>query len=448
MANIYELVKRLQKLDDQIVACMKCGMCQAVCSLYTETGHEADVARGKIALVENLSKEILRDPRAAKERLDRCLLCGSCAAGCPSGVDALGIFLQARTIITGYLGLSPAKKLVLRGLLSHPDRFDELVKWIARIQDVFLKSANQDLGSSCARVISPLIGDRHVIPLSGNAWHKRGHRDFKRSRDNSKFRVVFYPGCLVDKVLPRVADAAIRALEFHDVDVFVPPQVPCCGIPALSAGDSKTFEALVKRNIDTLDALDYDFLVTPCATCTATIKKIWPSMSNYFPEAIKDKIFIMSQKTKDISEFLVEIADLHTLEGSCPANKTITYHDPCHLKKSLGIAKQPRLLMVAAGNFNFVEMSESDRCCGMGGSFGLEHYELSRKIGQKKLDSILETGADAVATGCPACMLQIIDLLSHAGRSISVKHPVEVYAEAIKHLLGNRKEPAQRSIAK
>src|SRR6056297_2255220 len=127
MADVYKLAQSLQKLDDQMVACMKCGMCQAACPLYAETGREADVARGKIALVENLSEEILRDPKAVKERLDRCLLCGSCAANCPSGVNVLDIFLKARAIITAYLGLSPVKKAIFRGMLAKPAVFNALL---------------------------------------------------------------------------------------------------------------------------------------------------------------------------------------------------------------------------------------------------------------------------------------------------------------------------------
>ncbi len=86
MTEMRELVRMLNELDEEMVQCVRCGMCQAACPLYAETGRETDVARGKLVLVENLSKEILKDPEAVKDRLDKCLLCGSCAAACPSGV--------------------------------------------------------------------------------------------------------------------------------------------------------------------------------------------------------------------------------------------------------------------------------------------------------------------------------------------------------------------------
>jgi glycolate oxidase iron-sulfur subunit len=76
-------------------------------------------------------------------------------------------------------------------------------------------------------------------------------------------------------------------------------------------------------------------------------------------------------------------------------------------------------------------MAEADRCCGCGGSFNLAHYEVSRSIGRRKRDNIVASKADVVATGCPACMMQISDMLSQAGDRIAGRHPVEIYAEPI-----------------
>ena len=111
----------MKELDDQLVACMRCGLCQAVCPLFAETGREADVARGKLALLSGLAQEILNNPQGVQDHLNHCLLCGSCAANCPSGVKVLDIFIKARAILAGYMGLSPVKKVIFRGLLSKPE---------------------------------------------------------------------------------------------------------------------------------------------------------------------------------------------------------------------------------------------------------------------------------------------------------------------------------------
>ena len=127
MPRMQTLAQMLRELEDQLAGCMRCGLCQSVCPLFAETGREADVARGKLALLDGLSQEMFKDPQGVSERLNRCLLCGSCAANCPSGVRVLDIFIKARAILSGYMGLSPVKKAIFRGLLAKPDLFNQLM---------------------------------------------------------------------------------------------------------------------------------------------------------------------------------------------------------------------------------------------------------------------------------------------------------------------------------
>ena len=83
MSELKKLASRLMTLDDKLIFCMKCGNCQAVCPMFGATHMEADVARGKLALIGNLAHEVIRDPEAVADKLGRCLLCGSCQANCP-----------------------------------------------------------------------------------------------------------------------------------------------------------------------------------------------------------------------------------------------------------------------------------------------------------------------------------------------------------------------------
>ena len=430
MADLHELARLLKELDDQMAACMKCGMCQAACPLYAETGRETDVARGKIALVENLASEMLKDPKGVKERLDRCLLCGSCAASCPSGVRVLDIFLKARAILAGYLGLSPAKKAIFRGMLARPRLMDTLLSSASKLQGVFAKPVNETLGSSCARFMSPLLGDRHFIPLAKKPWHKE-HAAMNTPRGQSGLKVAFYPGCLVDKIFPRIARAVLRVMEHHEVGLFMPTNQVCCGIPALSSGDRQTFQTLVQKNIDIFSSQDFDVLITPCATCTSTITKIWPLMADSFSGPVQNKIHVLADRTMDVNAFLVDKLHISPAETDGQQRTRVTYHDPCHLRKSLDVVDQPRVVMQSNPACDFQEMQDPDRCCGMGGSFNLLHYDLSKQVGDKKRQAILDSQAEVVCTGCPACMMQISDLLSHAGRDIQVRHPIELYAQAL-----------------
>ncbi|ABB40034.1 protein of unknown function DUF224 cysteine-rich region domain protein [Oleidesulfovibrio alaskensis G20] len=429
MADLNKLAKMLQELDDQMVACMKCGMCQAVCPVFAETMREADVTRGKIALLENLAHEMIKDPESVQERVNKCLLCGSCAANCPSGVQIMDIFLRARVIVNTYVGLSPAKKAILRGMVANPRLFNMLLDIGSKFQGLFTSQANELLGSSCSKIMSPIIGDRHFSPLAKKSLHsKYGSLDIPTGK--SGIRVLFYPGCVGDKMYTSMAEACLKVFRHHGVGVYMPDAQACCGIPALSAGDRVAYDRLVKYNVELFSKGEFDYIISPCGSCTSTIKELWGHMGDDYPEELKRKIASFAEKAMDISEFVVDVLGVNP-ESVSTGGKKVTFHDSCHLKKSLGVFKQPRDLIRMNKNYELVEMSEADRCCGCGGTFNLYHYDLSKKIGQRKRDNIVASGAQVVATGCPACMMQMTDLLSQNNDSVQVRHCIELYAETL-----------------
>jgi glycolate oxidase iron-sulfur subunit len=427
MSDLHQLAQMFRELDDQLVSCMRCGMCQAFCPVFAQTGRETDVTRGKLALLNALAREMLKDPVGVNDKLNRCLLCGTCQANCPSGVKIMDIFLKARAIMTGYFGLSKTKKAIFRCMLANPPLFNALTSMGATFQGLFTKKVDDMLGSSCARFNAPLVGDRHFKTLSATPLHRSvPHLDTPVGA--SGIKVAFFTGCVIDKIFPQVGEAALAVLAKKGVGVFLPVDQACCGIPALSSGDRKTFDKLVAMNIKRFSTSDFDYLLTACATCTATIKELWPHMFTG-DAALTAAIEKLAAKTMDISQFLVDVIGVEKEMAAVGGN--VTYHDPCHLKNGLDITDQPRALIRAAG-CAFKEMREAGSCCGCGGSFNLAHYDLSKKIGTRKVENIIDSGADTLATSCPACMLHITDMLSRKKAGVNVKHVIELYADAIK----------------
>ncbi|MBR5998599.1 MAG: (Fe-S)-binding protein, partial [Deltaproteobacteria bacterium] len=141
----------------------------------------------------------------------------------------------------------------------------------------------------------------------------------------------------------------------------------------------------------------------------------------------------LAGKVMDIHPFLMKygIEDI-LAHAPAPAEVTrVTWHDPCHLR-NIGVTAEPRALLRALPGIEFVEMPDADKCCGLGGTFSVYHYDLSLKIGAKKVNSIAATKAAAVATGCPGCMLQLQDSLNHAGLNCRVCHSLELLDRALK----------------
>ncbi len=143
-----------------------------------------------------------------------------------------------------------------------------------------------------------------------------------------------------------------------------------------------------------------------------------------------EEVLSLASGTMDISEFLVDILNVSPASISGSQSKRVTYHDPCHLGKSLGVIDQPRKLLKASKDVDLVEMKDANVCCGNGGSFNLQHYKTSMAIGDHKCRNIIKTKADVVATSCPACIMQISDLLSQKKQAIEVKHVIEIYDES------------------
>lgn len=431
-----ELLLLLKELEDICSVCNRCGMCQAVCPVFLVTGHEADVARGKLALLDGLLEEILTNPENVLQRLNRCLLCGSCESNCSRKVEILEIFVKTRVIITRYRGLSLIKKAVLRKILAHPMLFDKAVRIASKWQFLLTKPVGDGHNTSMVRRFFPFLRGRNIPRIPGKSFHTISDEKKNvspKTPDTSAPNVVFFAGCLIDKVLPEVGLACVDVLEHFGVKVTLQKHEGCCGIPAAASGDVDAFHKMVEYNLKQLEDLKYDFLITACATCTFTMKKLWPLIYGKTHKKAFEDVEVISSKIMDISEFLVKKTDAGNADVSDAAKTpvSLTWHDPCHLKKTSGVFQAPRTLLKSLPGYELTEMEGADLCCGGGGSFSLEHYGLSKKIGEVKTRNIRSTGAQIVATGCPGCMIQLRDMLEKSQVSADVKHVMELVAESL-----------------
>jgi glycolate oxidase iron-sulfur subunit len=109
---------------------------------------------------------------------------------------------------------------------------------------------------------------------------------------------------------------------------------------------------------------------------------------------------------------------------------TVTADAPCHLLHAQGIAKAPGAVLDAVPGLRVVPLVGADECCGGAGSYGLTHPELGGRIGRDKVAAVTATGADAVVTGNPGCIMQIGAGLRMARRPARALHPVELLDES------------------
>jgi glycolate oxidase iron-sulfur subunit len=77
-----------------------------------------------------------------------------------------------------------------------------------------------------------------------------------------------------------------------------------------------------------------------------------------------------------------------------------------------------------------VEMKEPSACCGSAGIYNVTHGDMADQRLQRKLDDIAATGASAVVTNGPGCLLQLRAAVQEGHLAVEVKHISQLVEEA------------------
>lgn len=410
----------LKNIENEIIKCMNCGNCQAVCPIYKETLEETGVARGKIQLARALLEGKLEYTDKMAELLSLCLTCRACGANCPCGVQPEKIILATRAAMARKKGLPTLKRRIF-DVLKRPKLFKFGMAAGSKFQGLGMKKVR---GKNLASPRFPIGLDmRRVIPrLADTPLIKELPRVNKV--DNPRCRVAFFTGCVNNYIYTDVGKSVVNVLLANDIEVVIPEHQHCCGIPTLMHGDLDTAKEIAKYNLNQLSKENVDYIVTACGTCGSALSHhyldILGNVSGYINVAKK-----IGPKVYDISEFLVDVIDYKKPQGE--VKERVTYHDPCHLVRGdRVVAKQPRKILKSIPGLEFIEMSKPDRCCGSAGSFSLTHYEMSSSIRNKKTDDIISVNPTILVTSCGACKMQLEDGLHQAGKDIPVVHVAQL----------------------
>jgi glycolate oxidase iron-sulfur subunit len=424
MKNDLKEINRFQKDN---AACMKCGFCVSACPVYREELDESSVARGKNSLVRGLLKGELEFTPDMEKRLDKCTLCRTCTVNCPAKVEIPSVVIAARADKFRNRGLKFPYNFIYRQILPRRVLFGRTLKSAALMQRLFFPK-----GSGTLRHL-PLflsgLGKNRSLPQIAPRFLRQSVPVVNRPPENTavKLKAGYMTGCLTDYVFPELGKKVIAFLTRNGVEVVVPREQGCCGAPVfLGAGDFETGRILADQIVRAFKDLEY--VVVDCATCGSAIKDYAKYLADN-PE--RQKAYEeLGKKVIHVTAFMTDILKLTaSAYRAIPAvkGKTVTWHDPCHLSRHMGVREQPRRILKSIRKIDYVEMSEADRCCGMAGSFSLHFYDLSTKIGDKKLQSILDTRADIVVSGCPGCEIQLMDTISRHKLPVKVMHIMELF---------------------
>jgi len=365
---------------DRLGKCIECLVCDAVCpvlSLSREDYGGPALFRQEAFL--ELDQRILRSGLSPSERLhlEYCSTCKACSTICPKEVEVFDAAVRA-----------------LRRRKTFQDSLPEMQRIYAEVI--------QQTGSLFTPYKVPLMEQLPEVV----------------EPEIIKDEVIFFPGCMMNMRFQGAGKALVQVLKSLGVKTHLPRGMICCGGPLLWTGQDEVFMGIRSRNIQIFEKVGVRTLVVACAGCGMTLKKDY----GFPPEFL----------IYDFTEYLERLNP--NKESRKEKRWRVTYHDPCHLRRGQGIWDEPRRWLKALPDVEFVELRDSDQCCG--GMLGTVNRDLSNALSKKKAEAIIETNADAVVTECPFCK----DMISKALKKEERRIPVLMVSEMIVELYGEKLE--------
>src|SRR5436190_8256833 len=317
----------LESEYDNMLSCVRCGLCLTSCPTYVLSLHEAEGPRGRVAMARALAEGHLTITPDLVEHEQNCLVCDACTAICPAGVHMDPLQVALRSAIEPQRR-RPAWQRVLRSFVFHR-LFPNLaifrlvvraiwlyqtlgVQWLARRTGLL-----RLLGLKDTEAFLPRIPPRFVVP-KGETYHASEHPNPKSKIQNPKSTVSFFAGCVMSTALADVDHATIRVLQRAGCDVINTAGQGCCGALNAHGGDLEAARAMMKRTIAAFERDGDTVVIVNSAGCGAMLKDYAHHLRDDPQWAARAAAF--TARVRDITEFLAtRDLPMHGLNGSMGA---------------------------------------------------------------------------------------------------------------------------------
>ena len=408
--------------------CVHCGFCLPACPTYLLWGKEMDSPRGRIHLMRLGMQGEVPMSESFVSHFDSCLGCMACVPACPSGVQYEKLIEATRPQIERHGRRSFSDRLFRRllfELFPHPAR----LRWLAIPLWLYQRSGLQRLmrGTGLLNLLpTRLQAMESLLPDVSLRAVRAELPEHVPANGPTRRRVGLLLGCVQRVFFSDVNAATARVLAAEGCEVAIPKEQGCCGALLTHAGQEEQAKALARRLIDTFERADVETLIINAAGCGSAIKE-YGHLFRDDPQ-YADKAGRLAEKCKDVSELL---AELEPRAPRHPLSLRVAYHDACHLQHAQRVTEQPRRVLRTIPQLEVLEIPEGGTCCGSAGLYNLVEPDPARELADRKLRNVLTTGADALVSSNPGCLLQIKSSLQRAGRSMPAFHLVELLDASI-----------------
>ena len=388
--------------EDELVACVACGLCLPHCPTYRVTGLETASPRGRIAAMQAVDLHGAPVDATFERYMEECVQCRACEAVCPSSVPFGHLMEGAREALQDQRRAQrrwsrrAAEWLGYRIVLPR--------HWLV-VGLSWLLALGQRLYLVPRRFPLPRISLRSLVrPLRAPAGAGHAGGD-----------AYLFPGCVMDAWQRDTHRAALRVMAATGARAALPRhRAGCCGALHVHAGRSDEARGLARGVIASMPGNAP--VVVDSAGCGAVMKGYGRLLGT--PDAAA-----FAARVRDFSEWL---ADQDPVPAH-PTGRVVVVQDPCHLRHVQKVAGAVRTVL--APSYTTVDTDDDGLCCGAGGAYNVLQPELSGAIRDRKVAAI-RRAADGhactiVASANPGCAMHL------AAAGLDVRHPAELVAEAL-----------------
>ena len=411
--------------------CVHCGFCLPACPTYVLWGEEMDSPRGRIYMMKKSAQgEAPLDQRFGLH-MDNCLGCMACMTACPSGVQYNKLIEDTRAQVERHVPRRITDSL-FRKLLFATFPYVRRLRLMALPMLIYQRTGLQKLlrASGLLRLLPKrLFQMEALLPRVPATFMQRLPAKVSPAAAPGR-RVGMLSGCVQQVFFQHVNQATARVLAAEGCEVIIPRAQECCGALMLHSGLDEQASALARRMIATFEKAQVDTIVINAAGCGSTMKEYGHLLRDDPAWAARAAEF--SSRCKDISEILCELP-ARSPRHALPMR--VAYHDACHLRHAQAIHAEPRRLLATIPGLEVAEIEESSLCCGSAGVYNLLHPEPANQLGDRKVENLLATKAEAVISANPGCLLQLMSGLRRRGLdAMPTYHMVELLDASIRNV--------------
>jgi glycolate oxidase iron-sulfur subunit len=418
-----------QKLID---TCVHCGFCLSTCPSYRVIGKEMDSPRGRIYLMNAINKGEAALDETTSQHFDSCLGCLACVSTCPSGVQYDQLIAATRPQVERNQPRSLKDRLIRTLIFSvfpYPLRLRLFLPLLWFYQKLGLQKLIRATGF-LKKFFPRLAAMESILPEITLKSLRDNFPDVIPAQGKKRYRVGVILGCVQRLFFSPVNEATVRVLTANGCEVVIPKTQGCCAALPAHQGQEAQAQALARQMIDSFAETEVDAIIINAAGCGHTLKEYGHILEN--DPDYREKAQQFAAKVRDAQEFLIEVGLSAELSPLTPDKLTIVYQDACHLLHGQKISLQPRQLLQKIPGVQLKEPIDAALCCGSAGVYNMLQPDVADELGQQKVDHLLNTGAQLIASPNPGCSLQIKKHLHLKGKEIPLMHPIELLDHAIR----------------